>query len=239
MSVPGLVWMYEGQPSRPGLSRDQIVCAAVALADAEGIAAVSMRRVADAIGAGTMSLYRHVPGKDELQELMVDRVLGEQARTAHEGDWRAQVCGFAHAYRDLVLRHRWLPELMAGRPPMGPNALRQFESGVGVFRELGCDITTASSLMKLIRSYLLGVLQDELGDQDTWRRAGMTELEWRDQIGPYVRSVVESGQYPHFTEYVFNAEDHEQAEEFEFGLNCLLDGVAARLPDQGLRATTP
>ncbi|MFD1048962.1 TetR/AcrR family transcriptional regulator, partial [Kibdelosporangium lantanae] len=89
MAVPVVIWMTESQPAKLGLSRDRIVRAAITLADAEGIATLSMRRIAVSLNAGTMSLYRHVPGKDELLELMVDAVLGETP-PAEDGDWRAR-----------------------------------------------------------------------------------------------------------------------------------------------------
>ena len=229
MTVPGLIWMREGQPSKPGLSRDQIVSAAVELADAEGAGALSMRRIAGTLGAGTMSLYRHVPGKDELLELMVDAVLGEIPPKAPSADWRADIRLFAGRQRELTLRHPWLAELLIGRPPLGPNALRNFEFALGVICALGCDITTASSVVSTIGGYTLGAVQTELADRETWRRAGMTENDWRSKVGPYIRRIVDAGQHPHFADFVINGVDQDYAQRFTFGLECLIDGIAVRL----------
>lgn len=229
MTVPGVIWMRDEQPPRPGLSREQIVRAAIELADGEGVPALSMRRIAVALGSGTMSLYRHVPGKDELMELMVDAVLAELPPRTPSGDWRADFRRYAGQRRELMLRHTWLAELLVGKPPMGPNALRQFENVVSVVRELGCDITTAASVVSTIGGYTLGIVQTELGDRETWQRAGMTEDAWRSRIGPYVQGIVEAGRHPRFTEFIIDGKDLDYEERFTFGLDCLIDGIAVRL----------
>src|SRR3954464_13901542 len=100
MAVPVVIWMTESQPAKLGLSRDRIVRAAIDLADTDGVAALSMRRIAVSLNAGTMSLYRHVPGKDELLELMVDAVLGESPPPDH-GEWRDRARAGAFRLRDL------------------------------------------------------------------------------------------------------------------------------------------
>jgi AcrR family transcriptional regulator len=228
VAVPVAIWMTESQPARLGLSRDRIVRAAIELADTDGVAALSMRRIAVSLSAGTMSLYRHVPGKDELLELMVDAVLGETPPPG-DGEWRARALAGACRLRDLSLRHPWLPELLVAQPAMGPNALRGFESAVGPFRDLGCDITTASSIVSTVQGHVLGVVLRELAAGEMWRRAGMSQDEWRRHVGPYVRRVIDEGQHPRFAEFVVDGEDQDYAERFAFGLECLLDGIAVRL----------
>jgi AcrR family transcriptional regulator len=228
MAVPVVIWMTESQPAKLGLSRDRIVRAATDLADTDGVAALSMRRIAVSLNAGTMSLYRHVPGKDELLELMVDAVLGEIPLPDHV-EWRDRARAGAFRLRDLSLRHPWLPELLVAQPAMGPNALRGFESAVGPFRDLGCDITTASSIVSTVQGHVLGVVSRELAEGETWRRAGMTEGEWQHHVGPYVRRVIEEGNHPRFAEFVYDGEHLDYAERFAFGLDCLLDGIAVRL----------
>jgi len=229
MSVPGLIWMREDQPPRPGLSRGPIVSAAIELADAEGVQALSMRRIAVTLGAGTMSLYRHVPGKDELLDLMVDAALGEMPPKAPSGDWRADIRLFAARQRELSLRHPWLAELLIGKPPLGPNALRNFEFALGVIRGLGCDITTASSVVSTLHGYTLGAVQTELADRETWRRAEMTEDDWRAKVGPYIGRILDAGQHPHFADFVIHGVDQDYVQRFTFGLDCLIDGIAVRL----------
>lgn len=104
-----LLWGTGERPSRgpkPGLTLDRIVTAAVEIADAEGLAAVSMRRLSTELGAGTMTLYRYVPGKAELLDLMLDRVGGQPPATKEpEGDWRAAIDALARGYLTLYREH--------------------------------------------------------------------------------------------------------------------------------------
>src|SRR5262245_25957268 len=106
-----------GRGPRPAHSRAAIAAAAVRIADAEGLDAVSMRRLAAELGAGATSLYRYVARKDDLLDLMVDAVVGEgPPPAAPSGDWRADLREIAYSTRALILRHPWAAMLLAGRP---------------------------------------------------------------------------------------------------------------------------
>ena len=104
-----------------GLSRAEIVAAAIAVADAEGPDAISMRRIARELRAGPMSLYWHVGSKEELLDLMLESIETEVEAPEPSGDWRADLRAFAHQARAGMLRHRWAMEFLGGRPPSGPN----------------------------------------------------------------------------------------------------------------------
>ena len=121
----------------PGLSLERIAAAGIALADAEGLAAASMRRVADALGVTPMALYRYLPGKRELMDVMVEAALGEPAPPL-EGDGRAQLTAAAHAIRALHRRHPWLHEATLGRPPLGPNAVAAYDRLLAAARASAC-----------------------------------------------------------------------------------------------------
>src|SRR4029453_78348 len=127
-AVPEVIWARPeraGRGPRPAHSRADIAVAAVRVADAEGIDAVSMRRVAGELGMGTMSLYNYVPRKEDLYELMVDAVSAEHDLSATPtGDWRADMLTLAHQTRALMYRHPWLPRLMSPVYGFSPNALR-------------------------------------------------------------------------------------------------------------------
>jgi AcrR family transcriptional regulator len=115
-AVPEVIWARPeraGRGPKPAYSRADIADAAVRIADAEGLDAVSMRRVAAELGCGTMSLYNYVPRKEDLYELMVDAVSGEHELWEPSGDWRADMVRAAHGTRGLMRRHPWLPRLMS------------------------------------------------------------------------------------------------------------------------------
>src|ERR1017187_3521759 len=114
------------------LSRDEIVQAAVALADSEGAGAVNMRRIAKEIGVGAMSLYWHVADKEQLLDLMLDAVEGEDATVEVSGNWREDLGRIAWQRRQALLRHPWVVDFMSGRLPFGPNALLHIERSLSV-----------------------------------------------------------------------------------------------------------
>ncbi|KIF06576.1 TetR family transcriptional regulator, partial [Streptomyces sp. RSD-27] len=125
-----------GRGPRPAHSRDSIAAEAVRIADAEGIEAVSMRRVAAGIGAGTMSLYNYVPRKEDLYELMVDAVSAEYELTPPTGDWRADLLSLARQGRALMHRHPWLPRLLSPVYGFSPHALRYLEHSLACLEPL-------------------------------------------------------------------------------------------------------
>ena len=147
--IPPVVWMLPDRPGRgprPSHSREQIAAAAIRIADAEGLDAVTMRRLAAEIGCGTMTLYRYVPTKDHLLDLMIDVTEGEVVfPDVPAGDWRAGLRAVAWMQRDRLLRHPWLASLEAGRPAFGPNSLRNLEQGFGMLDGLELDIDRKST----------------------------------------------------------------------------------------------
>ncbi|WP_222426738.1 TetR/AcrR family transcriptional regulator [Amycolatopsis rhizosphaerae] len=226
-----LVWMRERpRGSRVVLTEDKIVRAAIDLADAEGIEALSMRRIATELGSGTTSLYRHIRGKDELIELMVDAVYGEEPIPERGGqDWREALADFARRFRHSLLRHPWLAQQASQRPALGPNVIARSDHALGLAAEATPDPTRAALIVGAITTHVLGSVAAELAELQAQRTTGMTEDEWRESVGGYVTRVIESGRYPHFARRVLEAEDPDAETRFEFGLTCLLSGIAATL----------
>jgi AcrR family transcriptional regulator len=208
---------------------DQYVAAALAVADAEGLAAVSMRRVAGDLGSGTASLYRYISNRDELVDLMIDAAQGEDPLPESTEDWRADLGAVAHASRATLLRHPWLAGELTGRPALGPNSLRRSESSLRAAVALTPDITLASQALGTVHAYVLGSVAAQQAVRLAEQRTGLTEEEWQHSHGPYIREVIAAGKHPMLARRVLEAEEPDPDVEFAFGLDCVLDGLAARL----------
>ena len=229
-----LVWLrLRDATPRARRELDRIVQASIALADEEGPTWLSMRHLAAALATGTTSLYRYVKGKDELLELMVDAVNGESPTPGESipsgptGDWRADLGLIARGRRRQFLAHPWLASQATSRLALGPNTLRAAEFASAVVAQLSTDATVAGSILSSILGFVHGAVADELGEQEAQRRTGVSEEQWRAQLAPYVRSVIDDGSYPNFAKVVIQAQDQTYEQQFEFGLARLLDGIEA------------
>ncbi|MFC0545042.1 TetR/AcrR family transcriptional regulator [Kutzneria chonburiensis] len=222
-----LVWTRLAEPRRrQALSVEQIVTVAIRIADAEGTPALTMRRVATEAGTGTTSLYRYVTNKDELLELMVDAVQGEDELRDPSGDWKADLTVVADGMRASMLRHPWLATELRSRPSLGPNALRRSDLALAAASGATDDITLASALLGAVANYVHGAVLAELSEREDVRSTGMTQDEWRNAVSPYVREVIiDSGKYPLVARRIFDAEDLSHDQQFAFGLNCVLAGI--------------
>ncbi|MFD6924517.1 TetR/AcrR family transcriptional regulator C-terminal domain-containing protein [Streptomyces sp. NPDC059944] len=228
--APSSVWTRpRPEPRRRAPGVDQYVAAALAVADAEGLAAVSMRRVAGDLGSGTASLYRYITNRDELVDLMVDAAQGEDPLPEPTGDWRADLGAVARGLRTTLLRHPWLAGELTGRPALGPNSLRRSESALRAGVALTPDITLASRALGTVRAYVLGSVAAQLALRRAEQRTGLSEEEWQRSVGPYITEVLAAGEHPMLARRVIEAEELDPDVEFTFGLDCVLDGLAARL----------
>ncbi len=225
-ATPALVWTRERpSPRRQAPSVEQIVARAITIADTEGLDALSMRRVAGDLGSGTASLYRYVTNRDELLDLMIDTVRGEGEQSTPTGDWRADLTSIAHAMRAGLLRHPWLAGELTGRPTLGPNSLRATETALAAAMARTDDITLATRIVDTVRAYVFGAVATELADSHAHRRSGLTKDQWQASVAPYMRQIIDSGDYPLLARRVVEAEPDSAADRFEFGLACVLDGV--------------
>jgi AcrR family transcriptional regulator len=232
-----VIW---GRPERaargpaPSLSREQIATAAVTLADAQGIEALSMRAMAAELGVGAASLYRYVASKDELIELMVDAVIGSDLDFEIRGDWREDLRSFAHSLREMTLRHPWMAVPNAGLRSLGPNQARRYEQVLGAIDGLGLEIDDMLVMVETLDAYVRGRALEEISEQEAVRRSGLDQEQWMQTQTPYIESLIESGDYPLLTRVVLDARAPHDPDRlkhgFDVGLECVLDGLATMLP---------
>ncbi|KMS81098.1 TetR family transcriptional regulator [Streptomyces leeuwenhoekii] len=231
-----LLWDVGPRPSRgpkPGLTLDRIVETAIRVADAEGLEAVSMRRVATELGTGAMSLYRYVPGKAELLDLMLDRVQrpGDDPEGPGDGSWRSALEAMAHGILDLYRRHPWLLQVNQARPILGPGALDGMERVLARIRPMGLTDPELVSAVIMIDGYVVGAARTQVFQEEAERRTGLTTTEFYEAQTPVLEQVMTASRYPVISSL---AEDtwSPAFDHFEFGLQRILDGlevlVAAR-----------
>lgn len=233
-------WVRPSRGPKPSLNLERIVDAAIALADREGIDALSMRRVAAELGAGTMSLYRHVPGKTELLALMLDKVseLGDDADQLERAGWREVVETAARGSYQLYLRHPWLIQVNWTRPVFGPNILAGVEVFVRGLR--GLDITDQErvSIMIMVDGYVTGIARQRIQNAAVGEETGLTDEEFWSHQYPVLVKAMESGDYPYMAAMSDDAFGLGWDETFEFGLQRVLDGIAALLDSRARSAAT-
>jgi AcrR family transcriptional regulator len=222
----------QGRKSRSDLSVDRIVRAAIEFADAEGLAALSMRRVADRLGVGTMSLYTYVPGKAELIDSMLDAVYGElPAPSEAAGDgWRARLELLARQHRALYHRHPWMLRVAATRPVLGPNAMAKYEHELRAVDGIGLTEIEMDSVVSLIAGHVEGAARRAVEAAHAEQRTGMTDEQWWSAHAPLLGQLVDGDRFPTAARVgtaaakaYGSAYDPDHA--FEFGLQRVLDGI--------------
>lgn len=224
-----LLWGTGDRPSRgpkPALTLGRIVTAAVSIADAEGLDALSMRRLSTDLGTGTMSLYRYVPGKAELLDLMLDHVLGEPLTDAPSdapADWRAALDTMAHTYLEQLSRHPWLLKINQARTVLGPSALRGLELALARIRGMGLTDQELISTIITVNSFVEGIARTRLQTTEAVQQTGLSnDAFWEDQR-PYLERAMRSGGYPLMAALSEDAFSYD-VDHFVFGLQRLLDG---------------
>ena len=223
---------------RPRFSREQIAAAALAIADAEGFDAVSIRRIATALGAGTMSLYRYISAKSDLVALMDDAIMGESLIPDGElpADWREGLAMIARYTRAALLRHPWAVQALQGGGAVGqdgafgPNGIRHFEQSLAAVADAPLDTAAKLDLITLVDDYVFGhVLR--AGEQQARSAGG--DQEHAAEIAGYIQRQIATGQFPHLERLTHDpaaqtlADPGRLDERFERGLSALLDGAAA------------
>ncbi|PBC50567.1 TetR/AcrR family transcriptional regulator [Rhodococcus sp. ACPA1] len=224
---------------KPGLTLDRIVEAAISVADAEGLDAVSMRRLAAELGAGAMSLYTHVPGKTELVEVMLDRALStlEPADDTDTG-WRERLAAAAHDYFQLLCAHPWMLGVVAlSRPVFGPGGMAKYERELRAVEGLGLSDLDMDSVVTLLDSFVAGAARAAV-DAAALAAKGEADSEWWQRVAPHFEKVFDPDRFPLAARVGASAGEHHDAayapaHAFEFGLARLLDGVGALVVDGG------
>ncbi|MGW1347191.1 TetR/AcrR family transcriptional regulator C-terminal domain-containing protein [Kribbella sp. NPDC002412] len=219
-------------PARETLTREQIVQAAMEILDTEGLAGLSMRKLAARLGSGATSLYWHVPTKDDLVDLLIDETYGEVDVPEPElAGWRSGAMLFAHSLRAMILRHPWLPEVVYTRPSIGPNATSLGSRGLILFGAGGFAERDVDFAMGSVMSFVFGTANAEVAVKTSIKNSGQTTEEWVQDVLEQAR--VATADDPMMQESLRRRSNRDLAtmhnEAFVFGLDCLLDGLEGRL----------
>ncbi|GIG63108.1 TetR family transcriptional regulator [Longispora fulva] len=222
----------EPDPTYP-VTRADLAAIVVGLADAEGPGAVTVARVAAALGDRAPGMDRQVEMPVDVVDLLVDTAFGEIALPAASGDWRTDLRALAVATRETLGRHPWLAVLVQTRPLLGPNALRHIEFAFAALDGHGLDAATVDCYAGLVIGSVFGsgaLAWTELEAQKEWI-GEYTELDFHDLLGPVFAHAVSCGLYPTYGRFLAAGAPHPTSEaSFDLGLECLLDGLAARIP---------
>lgn len=232
-----LLWRAGGEPQRrgprPGLSVDAVVVAGVELADAAGLDAVTMRRVAEHLGVAPMTLYTYVPGKAELLELMLDAVYAAMPRADTSGrPWRERAAAVAAENMALYDTHPWAATVSTSRPPLGPGLMVKYEHELAAFDGLGLDDVTVDAALTHLLNFVRSAARDAADARATRRDTAMTDAQWWAANAPLLERVLDPRAYPRAVRVGSaagaaqdSAYDPERA--YAFGLPRVLDGLAA------------
>ena len=233
-----LLWRRSEAPARrrgpqASVGLDAIVAAAVALADAEGLAALSMRTLAARLDVGAMTLYSYVPGKAELVDVMYDLVLSEMyaadAPSSGPG-WRDRLAAVAWENWRLYERHPWAVHVAAGRPPLGPGLLARYEIELQALDGTGIADVERDVVVTLIGAFTRGLAAAEVERAEAETVTGITEQQWWQATEPYFKDVFDPARYPTAARVGLAAGQELQAavdptRTFVTGLGALLDGI--------------
>ena len=224
-------------PARPAarprtpLSRDRVLQAALALADASGIDSLSMRKLGDALGVEAMSLYNHVPSKGDLLDGLIDLVFAEIELPAEAGGWKPAMRERAISARAVLSRHRWAIGLMESRTTPGPATLRHHDAVLGCLRQAGFPVALAGHAYSALDSYIYGF--------------ALQEASLPFEAGPETAEMAQAmlaqfpaDEFPHLAEFTFEhvlQPGYDYGGEYEYGLDLLLDGLERALDAPGGR----
>ena len=208
-----LTWDEPEPRAQGALTRSAVVCAAIAIADSDGLQAVSIRRVAAQLGVRPMSLYSHIASKDDLLDLMANDVIAEVlVREPLPEHWREALASIArHSYAAFIA-HPWVLEAFSRRPRIGPNVLRHAEQSATAVAGLELDAREARTVLGIVDDYTIG--------------HAIRVVSLGDHIPPL--PDVDASEFPHLARVPPVAADEPLEESFEIGLDVLLDGVERR-----------
>jgi AcrR family transcriptional regulator len=214
---------------RPALSLPQIVDAAVRIADAEGLDAVSMGKVAAELGAAPMSLYRHVAGKEQLLRYMVDAAWGDTPLTPPAGEsWRDGLTRWAWALRAGARQHPWVVRIPISSLPIMPREVAWFENALACMRDTGLSEARKASVIMLLSGYVRNLATTEADVGAAIAASGLSPVEWMASYPAMLRQLTGPEQFPALAAFieagVFEADDGPD-DEFIFGLDRILDGI--------------
>jgi AcrR family transcriptional regulator len=209
---------------------DDVIRAAIEVADAEGLPAFSIRKVADRLGLKVMSIYTYVPGRDELIGLMVDEVAGEQDLPPHAGPLRERMAGLARQLWDEYHRHPWLLQVESSRPWIGPNGSNRYEWQLAAIEGAGFTDVEMDLVVTLLSGFTASAARASIAARRTAEQSGMSDAQWWEINAPVLERVMPAEGYPisgrvgTAASIEFNAVG-DPDRSFRFGLDCILDGL--------------
>jgi AcrR family transcriptional regulator len=220
---------------QPALSQEQIVAEAIKLLDAEGLEALTMRKLGAALGAVATAVYWHVANKEELMELVVDQVYGEidVPEVTDPGQWRAAAAASAHSLREMIQRHPWVAATLAevGMNYLGPNLMRVSDDMLGIYQTAGFDLIEADNAAKTVLGFVIGIASSEAATLSKLQRSGKDMDAWRAAVWPAAVQAAEP--YPRMRALYAAYGDADLVEGandgFSYGLDRILDGLQIRL----------
>jgi AcrR family transcriptional regulator len=220
------------QAARPRapLSRERVLSAAIAVADEGGIGALTMRRLGQELGVEAMSLYKHVANKDDILDGVVDAIVGDIDTPGAEGDWKPAIRRWAGSAHAVLARHPWATSVMAARRNPGPATLRYHDAVIGCLRAAGFPVALAAHAFWLLDSYIYGFTVQEAS-----LPGGSDQVQ---QMVGSIMAQLPADRYPHLAEMALEhalQPGYDYAEEFEFGLDLILDALE-RLLDTASRS---
>ncbi|MFG1921708.1 TetR/AcrR family transcriptional regulator C-terminal domain-containing protein [Cryptosporangium sp. NPDC048952] len=217
---------------RPTLSVDRVVAVGLEIADAEGLDAVTMRRVATELAVAPMTLYTYVPGKAELVDLMLDDVYGSMSRTPFGDGWRARVTAVASENRALFEAHPWVATVSTSRPVLGPGLMAKYEHELAAFEGLGLDDVAMDAALTFVLGFVETCARAAADVRAARYESAMSDGEWWAANQPLLELVFDASRYPLAARVGAAAGEthgaaYSPAHAYEFGLERVLDGLAA------------
>lgn len=211
-------------PKRTPLTRERLLGAAIAVADAGGIEALTMRSLADELGVKPMSLYHHVANKEAIIDGIIDVVFSEIDLPPADQDWRSALRRRADSARAVLRRHPWATPLMESRSHPGAATLRHHDAVIGTLRRGGFPVALAAHAYSLLDSYIYGFALEEAALPFETQNAGEAAVDFMAQFDPQ--------DYPHLVEMAVKhimQPGYDYGDEFDFGLELILDGLERHL----------
>ena len=231
--TPVLPWEQYRKPERARrpLTREAIVNAALKVVDTRGLSALSMRAVAEVLSTGPASLYAHVASKEQLIDLVLDRVYGEFEIPEPDPDrWQEQLKEFVRQGQRVMLGHPGLAAAMLGAPPMGPNGLRVVEGSLALLRAGALPDAIAAYAGELLGQYIAVTALEQETNRERFGAAGREQIhEWARQYRRYLESLP-AGQFPNLLQMMRSGQlmaPGTDEERFELGLDILVRGLAS------------
>jgi AcrR family transcriptional regulator len=225
-------------PPREPVTLERVGDAALRVVDAEGLDALTVRRLAQELGVGTMTLYWYVQNKDEVLDLVADRMMADVRLPAADADWRQAIRDVATAVREAMLRHANAVPVMLSRGSLGPNGLGLIDSGLGVFKAAGFDVAGAAEAYFTVANFVLGSSAAQLSTYNPPGRPDVPRPAYGQMLREYIASLP-AAKYPNLQAAAPLVFGPQAEDRFAVGLETIIDGLARKLATSEAVAEQP